>query len=991
MNEKNLAPLLLLRAELYRFLADSTLRGPSERAQGKLLRAVSESPAFREAYPAAVPFVKKLIQALASVSLREYSALFEGTQGTPFPLWESAWTGCGGILLDETTLRVKRFYKRFGVGVRDTGQPCDHIGLECGFLSFLAGSLAEAAARGSERVFPQLADGQREFLSAHLRPFSASFCTGLSERAAAGYYRTFSAFLEAFVARDLELSADFHVPDAAFPAPPAAPPPDFRKLGETERADEPISVVRTSGRNNCGGKCIIYAHVQEGSVLKLSTECGAPAGDEEILSACVRGRAYRKTFLNTGRLRYPMQRIGERGQGRFERITWGQAVELIAEKLKAVKEKYGPASRYVNYATGISAVAAGDALAMRLLALDGGYLGRYNSYSSACASIATPYTYGTNLTGSSSSELIHAKLILLWGHNPLETIFGTSTPAELLKAKRAGVRIIAVDPRLSDTAACADEWIGLRPTTDSALMDAMAYVILSEHLQDQAFMDRYCIGFDRAHMPPGAQDEETYLDYVSGRRDGVPKTPEWAERITGVGRETIIRLAREYASSKPAALIQGLGPQRNGNGEQTVRSATMLACLTGNVGIPGGSAAGCARVPGHREPCIRIPENPAHVRIPSFLWTDAIVRGPEMTAKDDGVLGTERLPAPIKLILNLAGNTLINQHSDINRTARILRDPSLCEFIVCSDLFLTPSARFADVLLPGTSFFEGPNITLPWERGDYILYNNPAVPPLFESRFEYDWLAEVAEKLGLRESFTQGCESLTEHLKAVYEETRKAEAELPPFAEFTRAGVYKYKHRKEFIAFREQIEDPEHHPFPTPSGKIEIYSQRLHDLGNPAEIPAIPKYVPSFEGPDDPARKEYPLQLIGWHTKRRCHSTHDNNDWLAAVERQEVWIHPADAAARSIHEGNLVEIWNSRGRIRIPAHVTERIVKGVVAVSQGAWYRPDASGTDTGGSINVLTTSRPTPLAKGNPQHSNLVEMRPVPPAPQETRQTMER
>jgi anaerobic dimethyl sulfoxide reductase subunit A len=216
---------------------------------------------------------------------------------------------------------------------------------------------------------------------------------------------------------------------------------------------------------------------------------------------------------------------------------------------------------------------------------------------------------------------------------------------------------------------------------------------------------------------------------------------------------------------------------------------------------------------------------------------------------------------------------------------------------------------------------------------------------------------------------------MEEWLKAAYDEVRKIETELPEFEKFTEAGGYKYKNRQDFIAFEKQIKDFSNHPFPTPSGKIEVFSQRLYEMNQPKEIPAIPKYVPSFEGPEDELTRKYPLQLIGWHTKRRCHSVHDHNDWHAAIDKQEVWIHPKDAAARGIKEGDSVEVWNDRGRMQVAAHITHRIVEGVTAVSQGAWYRPNRKGMDTNGSINILTTSRPTPLAKGNPQHSNLVEI----------------
>ena len=175
------------------------------------------------------------------------------------------------------------------------------------------------------------------------------------------------------------------------------------------------------------------------------------------------------------------------------------------------------------------------------------------------------------------------------------------------------------------------------------------------------------------------------------------------------------------------------------------------------------------------------------------------------------------------------------------------------------------------------------------------------------------------------------------------------------------------------IAFCPQIHQGV--PFSTPSGKIEIYSSRLFQRHQP-DLPGIPRYTPCEEGAQDPLRAQFPLLLIGFHTNRRCHSIHDNNPQLDELESPRIWIHPDDADARGIRDGDLVEIFNRRGRVRIPAKVTRRIVPGCVAMSEGGWYTPDQQGVDTRGSINVLTmTHRATPLAKANPQHTNLVEV----------------
>ncbi len=355
---------------------------------------------------------------------------------------------------------------------------------------------------------------------------------------------------------------------------------------------EEAKVIHTTGRNNCGGRCVIHAHVRDGRIEKLTTDTAAEAGCGAPLTACVRGMNYHRTFLGEDRLRYPMKRTGERGEGSFKRITWQEAVDTIASEWIRIRDTYGPGSRYVNYATGISALMRGNTLAKRLLSLDGGYLDSYNSYSTACIRQATSLMYGTNRTGNSLEDWLNTNLIILWGHNPAETKFDT-TMYYLKKAREKGVPIVVVDPRKNDTALMLEaEWIPIRPATDSAMMDAMAYVIIREKLLDQDFLDRCCLGFDKDHMPEGIDPSECYLSYVTGEKDGIPKTPEWAEAITGVKAEQIRSLAIRYATAKPAALIQGYGPQRNAYGEQSTRGGILLACLTGNVGIKGGWASG---------------------------------------------------------------------------------------------------------------------------------------------------------------------------------------------------------------------------------------------------------------------------------------------------------------------------------------------------------------------------------------------------------------
>lgn len=900
---------------------------------------------------------------------REYDCLFRGTDaGRHVNLWASA-SKEDGVLLNQTTLEVIEFYHAWGyTPVKMEGNPADYIGEQLRFVAYLTAGIIHVTGTGesAEKIMEAREEFTQLFVfdTAVMLYKQVKSCTTFE-----GYISILENLLKLLVQSE-------DIPYAWLSGGGSGLFDEVREKGlYPPISNEPEKMIPTAGINNCGGICVIKPIVKEGCMLNISTDSSDNAPQ---LRACVRGRGYRKTFLNTARLRYPMKRVGARGEGKFERITWEEAIDTIAREWIRIKNSYGPGSRFIMHGTGVTGVMRPENLMKRLMALDGGYLGFYNNYSAACTMVTTPYIYGTMLTGNSPSDLINTKLLILWGDNPAETIMRTERSYYMAALKAKGVRVICIDPRQSQSAvAYADEWVPLRPTTDSALADAMAYVIWTEGLQNQHFMDTYCQGFDEAHMPEGIKYGESYHSYLFGKKDGIVKTPEWGEKITGVPAETIRRIAREYATTKPACLIMGLGPQRHGNGELAVRSTAMLTCLTGNIGIPGGSAAGAGGTVEHDRPMLyHQPANPYPASIPVFLWTKAIERGTEMTVLDDHIEGAAHLDSNIKMIVNLAGNTLLNQHSDINDTMRILKDTSKCEFIVCSDIFMTPSAKYADILLPATSFFEENNIVAPWRGGNYFLKNNKVIEPIFGCRFEWYWMKELAEKLGLYDAFIDKKADVDMWLRDVYEKLRQNEASLPDFETFSEVGGHQFAQPLDYIAFENEIKDPTAHPFATPSGKIEVFSKRLYEMNQLADIPAIPKYVPCPEGPEDSIKEKYPLQLIGWHTRRRTHSIHDNNEWMEEIEMPGLWIHPDDAKNRGIERGHMVEIYNDRGRVRIPAIVTTRIMQGVVAMSQGGWYTPDCEGTDTRGSINILTSAaNPTPLAKGNPQHTNLVEV----------------
>jgi anaerobic dimethyl sulfoxide reductase subunit A len=744
-----------------------------------------------------------------------------------------------------------------------------------------------------------------------------------------------------------------------------------------------VKIIRTGcPGHNCGGRCLLKVHVKDGIITRIETDdrSGDDISDPQ-LRACIRGRSYRKRQYHPDRLKYPLRRTGKRGEGKFERISWDEAYEIMFKEISLVKEKYGNSAIYVPYGTGSYTNTNGRWTAARLMNLIGGCLGYYNSYSWACTNIATPYVYGTLVTGNQRQDWMNSKYIILWGWNPAEMKDGTNSDYLIRMARENGAHTVCIDPRMSMSAvALADEWIPIRPGTDTAMMSAMAWVIITENLTDNDFIRRCCSGFDYSQMPKGFETDESYRDYILGSIDGIPKNPEWAESITSVPAKTIVRIAREYATRKPAVLYQGYGMQRRAYGEQVVRAGAILAAITGNIGIPGGWASGLGDQPGGEPFWSVFPtgDNPIKAKIPVYLWTEAILRGKEM-GTSEGVMGTEKLDNTIKLIWAVASNILINQHGNINRTIEIIKDENLVEFIIVQDNFLTSSAKYADLVLPACTQFETWGVEDGWKYGEEVILTPKIVEPPFETKSDYRICSELSKKFGIWEKYTEGGRDEKAWVEwmvdEIYRKTRFKE--MPSFKalEETNAGLYSKPVETPLISFSDFRQNPEKFPLSTPTGKIEIFSATLARMKMPLEIPAIPKYIREWESPFGEESKKYPIQAMGHHYMPRVHSTHHNNEWSMEAFPQRAFMSYEDAFLRNIKNGDLVKIWNDRGVMIIKCRLTRKIMPGVVDIPQGAWYKPDNNGVDRGGNVNVLSTEKWTALAKGNAQHTIMVEI----------------
>ena len=717
-------------------------------------------------------------------------------------------------------------------------------------------------------------------------------------------------------------------------------------------------VITSTCGHNCGGRCVVNAHVNDGKITRISTDARRWNPEHPPLPACARGVGQIERTYHPDRLKYPMRRTGPRGSGQYERISWDEALDEIASQLLRVRETYGNAAILDGSRSGSTSMLHNRGPAQRFLGMFGGYTNLWSNMSAEAEVFAVRMTFGPDRiykeAGREPTDYVNSKLIWMWGWSPGDGHFGTTTTAYLKQAKKQGVRIVCFDPRRNRTSRqLADEHIFIRPSTDAAALIAMAYVIVTEGLHDQAFCDRFVLGFDEAGLPEGAPVGASYKSYLMGESDGIAKTPEWAAEITGIPAATIRRLAIEFGSAKPAALQTGYAPGRTAFGEQFHRAAYALAAITGNTGVVGGNsgvsngATGRGAMGG-----FAAGKNPIDARVSAPLLADLLEKG-----KSGGY------PADIKLIYSAGGN-LFNQCPNATKVAENLDS---VEFIVGQDHFLTPTTRHADIVLPATTFWERNDVHTPWAgAGHYAIFMKRAIEPMYECRNDLDIFAALAERVGITGYNDKDEDTLLRELSA---------PAVDDFESFKAQGVARFPAPEDAVAFSQQINDPDNHKFSTPSGKIEVYCTTLADNPDPYGLGAmapIPTWVPHLDG--DAA---YPLQMCSAKSRSRTHSVHANQEKLGKVDPDYVWMHPKDANARGIHDGQMVKVVSAHGATILPAKVTEDMAPGVTSMNEGAWFTPNEDGVDTEGCANAVTADVSAPSG-ATTYNTNFVEVRPV-------------
>ena len=764
--------------------------------------------------------------------------------------------------------------------------------------------------------------------------------------------------------------------------------------------DDELETVVTSCAHNCGSRHMLVAHKKGDVIVRLSTDDGSyqkdgkfdkDEEDELQLRACLRGRSYRQRLYSAERLLYPMMRVGKRGEGKFKRVSWDEALNFTARKMIDIKKQYGPQAildqSYAGASYGVLHKSDQiEGLLGRFLGVFGCRTNSWSVPSYQGTTTSSRWTFGTIEDGNEDDAYAHCKLIIMWGWNPAYTFHGGNTFYYMRMAKQRGCKFVVVDPQYTDSAAAYDAWwIPIKPNTDAAMMAGMAHYIFSKNLQDQDFINKFTQGMDAGTMPGWTKNtpngRENFKDYILGTYDKIPKTPEWAADICGVSAEDIIKLADMYATTKPAALKASWSPGRNAYGEQYSRMGAALQSMTGNIGILGGCAEGVGKS-WHAEGVAYPYDQYANkwwASIKSDRWAHIVLNYPNVKREEAGLWPrNDNLDGVVPNIRAIfwQGSDWFNQLTNINKEIAAIQKLDL---VVCMDSTITPSAIYADVVFPIATHFERHDTALPWYKGHYYIHRPKVIEPMGESKTDLQVFTELLRRIGGprvantfnpkagNDYFTNPDAVDESYLKDWWVNKVMAHQHVEmSWEDFKKHGVYKFKMDKPHVAFEEQIQHGKR--FNTPSGKIEILNGELAGIKDWTKtkygyhIPSIPKWIEPFEYLGDKEKvKKHPFHLISPHPRWRTHSIYNNCSWLRETYEQEVTINAADAKKLKIKTGDVVEVWNDRGKVVVPAYVSERCMPGVLVIYEGSWHDLDENGVDRSGNPDMLTADLPSP------------------------------
>jgi len=683
---------------------------------------------------------------------------------------------------------------------------------------------------------------------------------------------------------------------------------------------------------------------------------------DEVTRLRVRRPAIRRSWLEHG----PGAAPEARGHEAFVEVPWDEAEELVARELDRVRTAHGNRAIFGGSYGWSSAGRFHHAQSQvhRFLNSLGGYVRHQDSYSLGAARVLMPHIVASmeELMAAHTSWDVLArdcKLFVSFGgvpHKNAQINAGGATihhvKAGLRAMHSAGARFVNVTPTADDLDTGGPvEWLAIRPNTDAAMLLALAHTLVAEDLHDRAFLARCTVGFDK------------FRPYLMGETDGQPKDAAWASAICGIPAARIVSLAREMAATRTMITI-GWSLQRSHHGEQPFWALVTLACLLGQIGLPGGGfgcgygpvnlmGSGAAR---HSGPTLPQGVNKVADFIPVARFCDMLLR------PGDGFdYNGKRHAYPDIRLIYWAGGNPFHHHQDLNRLRQAWRKP---ETIVVHEQFWTPAAHMADIVLPATTTLERDDIGY-GTREPFMIAMKRARPPVGEARDDYTIFAGIARRLGAGDAYTEGRDA-GQWLRHLYEEARQKSARsgvaLPAFDDFWQIGLAETAPPAEppvmLAAFRG---DPAAHPLKTPSGRIEIWSEKIASFGY-EDCPPHACWLEPAEWLGSPQAARYPLHMLSDQPADKLHSQLDHSPHARATKvrgRQPATIHPDDAAARGIADGDTIRIHNERGACLAGARLSDRIRRGVIRLSTGAWFDPEQSGSnrplEKHGNPNALT------------------------------------
>ncbi|MFF6804028.1 molybdopterin-dependent oxidoreductase [Streptomyces sp. NPDC012616] len=694
--------------------------------------------------------------------------------------------------------------------------------------------------------------------------------------------------------------------------------------------------------------------------------------------------AVRKGWLNG----LPRVHDTARGADAFVEVSWDDAITLVSDELRRVRSQHGDSAVFGGSYGWASAGGFHNAQGQlqRFLALGGGYTDSRNTYSTAALEVVLPHVIGGHpWSYQSRMPMWHeiaenCELVVAFGGLALKNsqinpggLARHQTQNLQRRCREAGVRFVNVSPIRSDVAGFLDaEWLPVVPNTDTAAMLGIAHTMLVNGWHDEDFLRRCCVGFDR------------FASYLGGEFDGIPKDAAWAAEITGISRGAITGLARRLATQRSLIMVN-YAVQRADHGEQPIWMSVVLAAMAGSMGRPGcGWGAGYATMdatgvaPG-RPSVATVPKvsNPVADFIPVARIADTLLH-PGKTIDYDG----RRLTLPELRLIYWCGGNPFHHHQDLHRLTRAWQTP---DTVVVHEAWWNTTAKFADIVLPVATTLERDDFAAGF--CDPHLVAMPKVrEPEGESRTDHQIFAALASRLGYEQEFTQSRSEL-EWVRHLYEQTRSelgGDAALPDFDDFWRNStaalpVLTGPFPGSFEALRS---DPQRFPLPTPSGRIEIFSEEIDSFGYD-DCAGHPTWYEPVEWLHADLSARFPLHLISNQPASRLHSQYDNGGHSLSSkihDREPVTINPSDAASRGIESGMIVRVYNDRGSCLAGAVLSDDVMAGVVQLSTGAWWdpvRPGLSGTlDRHGNPNVLTADRPcSRLSQGPSALSALVDV----------------